>query len=176
MQFGIRTLLLTTTAVAALCAVVFAAPLVVAVPILCAILWICPAFWINGIVYGRGAWRPFFIGGMAAGAMPHFVALYFSVMAAIGLAGGDTLSQLSLGGQWPNLLIAAILLSPGLFALCGGLTGVAVYWQFRLPPAPALPPSTSGEYLVVSGRLVTTPAVPPGDLADRGRIESPRIA
>jgi hypothetical protein len=165
MQFGIRTLLLITTAVAALCAVVFATPPVVAVPILCAILWICPAFWINGIIYGRGAWRPFFIGGLMAGLMPHMVALYFSVMAAIGLVGGDTLGQLSLGGQWPNLLIAAILLSPGLFALCGGLTGVAVYWQFNSPSAPAPPPPAPGEYLVVSGRLVTTPANPSGDLA-----------
>jgi len=165
MQFGIRTLLLITTAVATLCAVVFAAPPVVAVPILCAILWICPAFWINGIVYGRGAWRPFFIGGLTAGAMPHVVALYFSFMAAISVVGGESLSELSLGGQWPNLLIAAILLSPGLFALCGGLTGVAVYWQFRSPPAsaPTLAPS---EYLVVSGRLLTTPVAPPGDVAE----------
>jgi hypothetical protein len=129
-------------------------------------LWICPAFWVNGIIYGRGAWRPFFIGGLMAGLMPHMVALYFSVMAAIGLVGGDTLDQLSLGGQWPNLLIAAILLSPGLFALCGGLTGVAVYWQFRSPPAPALS-TAPGEYLVISGRLQTVPSAP---LSDRGEL------
>jgi hypothetical protein len=50
------------------------------------------------------------------------------------------------------------LLAPGLFAFTGGLTGVCTWWM--LQPAKTQPttelPSPS-DYLVVSGRLTTTP-------------------
>jgi hypothetical protein len=59
---------------------------------------------------------------------------------------------------WPNLIIAAILLAPGLFAFTGGLTGVCTWWMLQAkivkPAADTLSPD---EYLIVSGRLTTTP-------------------
>ncbi len=82
MQFHIRTLLVVMVAVSLLCGLVFAAPPIVCIPVLCTILWICPAVWINGIVYGRGAGRAFFIGGLMAGLGPHIAALYYSAMLA----------------------------------------------------------------------------------------------
>ena len=66
MQFHIRTLLVLMVVVSLLCGVVFAAPPLVCVVVLCTILWVCPAVWVNGIVFGRGAWRAFFIGGFMA--------------------------------------------------------------------------------------------------------------
>lgn len=176
MQFGIRTLLVVTTAVAALCGIVFAAPPIVAVPILCAILWVCPSVWINGIVYARGAWRPFFIGGMAAGIVPHLAALYYSVMIVVGAFGGDSFADLSAGAPWGNLLYACILLGPGVFAFLGGACGVVVYRLHQPPRVSAAPPLASGEYLVVSGRLTTAPAPREAELTHTGRTELPRTA
>ena len=162
MQFTIRSLLVLTAIVSVLCGIVFAAPPILAVPLLCMILWVCPAFWVNGIIYGRGAWRPFFIGGFMAGLVPHLIALYFSITAVILVFSGQSLGDLiDMNLPWPNLLISAILLAPGLFALLGGLTGVCVYWTFQpaqVNSAIAVADSpTPDEYLVVSGRLTTTP-------------------
>jgi hypothetical protein len=160
MQFTIRSLLVVTAIVSLLCGIVFAAPPIVAVPILCAILWICPAFWVNGIIFGRDGWRAFFVGGFMAGLVPHLVALYFSVMGVAVVISGEPLDDI-IGGielPWPNLIIAAILLAPGLFAFSGGLTGVCTWWM--LQPARSLTdgePTLPDEYLVVSGRLTTTP-------------------
>lgn len=159
MQFTIRSLLIVTAFVSILCGIVFAAPPIVAAPLLCAILWVCPAFWVNGIVYGRGVWRPFFIGGFMAGLVPHMMALYYSVVAVVMAFSGEGLDDLvAVTSPFPNLIMSAILLSPGLFAFLGGLTGVCTYWLLQpakvKPAADALSPD---EYLIVSGRLTTTP-------------------
>lgn len=162
MQFTIRSLLVVTALVSVLCGIVFAAPPIVAVPMLCAILWVCPAFWVNGIIFGRDGWRAFFVGGFMAGLVPHLVALYFSVMGIALVFSGEPLDDM-VGGlelPWPNLLIAAILLGPGLFAFAGGVTGVCTWWM--LQPAKAKPNAdglSPDEYLIVSGRLTTTPVV-----------------
>lgn len=160
MQFHIRTLLVVTTVISVLLAVIFAAPPLIAIPILCAILWVCPSFWINGIIYGRGAGRPFFIGGVMAGIGPHLAAVYYSVMIVGTFLDSSAFSELmDPGSRWANVLNAAILLAPGLFALAGGLVGMGVYWLF-LPAraganAPTQPvPATNGEeYVVVTGRI-----------------------
>jgi hypothetical protein len=166
MQFRLRSLFLITAAVAATCGVVFAAPPLVALPLLCTVLWVCPALWVNGIVYGRGPWRAFFIGGLMAGLGPHLAALYYSVLVAASLFDGDSLRSLNFAQQvsdpFPNLVIAAILLAPGLFALLGGWVGMAVYYAFEPPKAkaPQQPPA-SEDYLVIEGRIRPGTAVPP---------------
>jgi hypothetical protein len=160
MQFHIRTLLVVMVAVSLLCGVVFAAPPIVCIAVLCTILWVCPAVWVNGIVFGRGAWRAFFIGGFMAGLGPHLGALYYSVMAAASLFEVSTWAELWEGDdEFANLLNAAILLAPGLFAFLGGISGAATYWL--LQPAKAERASQSpaaDEYLILSGRLTTQPA------------------
>jgi hypothetical protein len=159
MQFTIRSLLVVTALVSVLCGIVFAAPPVVAVPILCAILWVCPAFWVNGIIFGRDAWRAFFVGGFMAGLVPHLVALYFSVTAAVLVLSGQSLDEIiPTATPWPNLIIAAILLAPGLFAFAGGMTGVCTWWMLQPAKVKLAADSLSpDEYLIVSGRLTTTP-------------------
>jgi hypothetical protein len=136
MQFHLRTLLIVMVAVSLLCGVVFAAPPIVCLPVLVTILWVCPAVWLNGIVYGRGAWRAFFIGGFIAGLGPHLGALYYSALAA-----GSVLSE----GAWKDLMevsdepyfnvqFAIYLLSPGLFAFLGGITGAVTYAVLQPSP------------------------------------------
>ena len=161
MQFRLRTLFIITAVVSVMCGLIFAAPPLVALPIFCLILWVCPAFWINGIIYSRGAWRPFFIGGVMAGIGPHLASLYYSIMVAASLFESDSLGDLlKPGGTLPNLAAAGLLLGSGPFALIGGWVGMGVYYAFQ-PPASASPPSPSlatDDYVVIEGRLTTTPA------------------
>ncbi len=154
MQFHIRTLLFVTLAVSLLCGVVFAAPPIVCLPVLCTILWICPAVWVNGIVFGRGAWRAFFIGGFISGLGPHIAALYSSIMLAASFFQGDAWAELMGEEPFTNLIVATQLLAPGLFAFLGGMTGMATYWML-LPPKQerARAAVALDEYVVVSGRL-----------------------
>lgn len=163
MQFNIRALLGLMVVVSVLCGVIFAAPPVVAVPILCTILWVCPALWVNGIIYGRGAWRPFFIGGLMAGLMPHVIAAYISLVTAITAINREPQDLIDASSKWPNVTISVILLGPGLFALLGGLTGVWVYWMFQPDKLKttvthsAIEPPKVDEYVIVSGRLTAVP-------------------
>ncbi|HEX5102266.1 MAG TPA: hypothetical protein VFV87_00540 [Pirellulaceae bacterium] len=160
MQFHLRTLFVVTFAVALLCGVVFAAPPIVCLPVLCAMLWIGPAIWINGIIYGRGAWRPFFIGGVIVGLGPHLGALYYSYMLVVSLFSdvGELSDWFGSEARVANMITAAILLGPGALAFLGGLTGVATYWLLLPPKNERSPkPLAADEYLVVSGRLTTAP-------------------
>jgi len=164
MQFNIRTLLALMVAASVLCGVIFAAPPIVATPILIGLLWISPSLWINGIIYGRGAWRPFFIGGTIAGLVPHLASLYFSVMAVAALFEGDGWTELfEANERFPNLYVAATFLAPGPFSLLGGLVGVWTWWMFQPARAqsatmqPTIESPKVDEYVIVSGRLTTTP-------------------
>lgn len=160
MQFHIRTLIGLMALVSLLCGVVFAAPPIVATPILIGLLWISPALWINGIVYGRGAWRPFFIGGTIAGLAPHLVSLYFANTLAFTLVAGEGWSELLESDErWPHLWVVIAFLAPGPFSLLGGLLGVWTWWMFQ-PGAvgaasieSAVTSPSAHEYLVLSGRL-----------------------
>jgi hypothetical protein len=163
MQFHIRTLLVVTFAVSVLCALVFASPPIVCIPVLCALLWIGPAIWINGIIYGRGVWRPFFIGGVITGLGPHLGALYYSFMVIGSLFDGGSMSEwFGAEGRFANLITAAILLGPGVLAFLGGIAGVTTYWML-LPTKKELGAGAFApdEYLVVSGRLTTAPVERP---------------
>lgn len=162
MQFRLRSLFILTAVASVLCGLIFAAPPIVALPIFCVILWVCPAFWITGMIYSRGAWRPFFIGGVMAGIGPHLAALWYSIMVVISLLGGDGIAELTppLGG-FTNIFMAAMLLGSGPFALLGGWTGMGVYYAFQ-PPAsapPMTPTPANNDYVVIEGRLTTTPAL-----------------
>src|SRR5687768_5298242 len=164
MQFTIRLLLALMVAVSLLCGVMFAAPPIVATPILLGLLWISPALWINGIIYGRGGWRPFFIGGTMAGLVPHLTSLYVSGMAIGEVLDGGWLSALneSTSESWPNMFASLTFLAPGPFAILGGLLGMWTWWMFQPRPSrQAVDSTTAGEYLVVSGRLVTAPVPQP---------------
>lgn len=159
MQFNIRFLLGLMVAVSLLCGVVFAAPPIVATPILISLLWISPALWINGIVYGRGAWRPFFIGGTIAGFGPHLGAVYYTGMIAAQLFDSSGWTELTEGGRLTNLMIGAVFVFPGVFSLLGGLLGMWTWWMLQPTKAApdrresAITSPASHEYVIVSGRL-----------------------
>jgi hypothetical protein len=67
------------------------------------------------------------------------------------------------GDRMTNLMIAAVFLFPGVFALLGGLMGVWTWWMLQPAKAqstalqPTMESSRVDEYLIVSGRLTTTP-------------------
>lgn len=159
MQFNMRFLLALMAAVSVLCGVVFAAPPFVATPVLAGLLWISPSLWINGIIYGRGGWRPFFIGGTIAGLVPHAASLYFSVSVVSEIIDGSWSEIFEASDRWPNLYAALTFLAPVPFSLLGGLVGVWTWWMFQ--PAkgaahPDQPPNHApavDEYVIVSGRL-----------------------
>jgi hypothetical protein len=158
MQFRLRSLFILTAVVSVMCGLIFAAPPIVALPIFCLILWVCPAFWITGIIYGRGAWRPFFIGGVMAGIGPHLASLYYSIMVVASLFDGSTLEGLLKLDSGPgNLAMAGMLLGSGPFALLGGWIGMAVYYAFQPPKGSATPSLANDDYVVIEGRLTTTP-------------------
>lgn len=161
MQFRLRSLFILTAVVSVLCGLIFAAPPIVAIPVFCMILWVCPAFWITGIIYGRGAWRPFFIGGVMAGIGPHLASLYYSIVVIISLLGGGGLGDLtSPNNGLANLIAAGMLLGSGPFALLGGWTGMGVFYAFQ-PEKTTLPKTSApanDDYVVIEGRLTTTAA------------------
>jgi hypothetical protein len=135
MQFRLRTLLAVITYLSVIFALVFAAPPVVAWPLLGLLLLVSPAVWIAGIVYGRGAWRAFFIGGTAAGIGP-FVTTSLTAL----IYGVDGLSPLlrdwsdltaNVGDRWTVIFVSCFLLSSGPIAMIGGLLGCLVYGCFK---------------------------------------------
>jgi hypothetical protein len=163
MQFNIRTLLALMVVASVFCGIVFAAPPIVATPILIGLLWITPSLWINGIIYGRGAWRPFFIGGTIAGLGPHLGAVYYTAMVAVQLLDSNGWTELLEGDRLTNLMVAAVFLFPGVFALLGGLMGVWTWWMLQPAKAqsatmqPASESPKVDEYVIVSGRLTAVP-------------------
>lgn len=160
MQFRLRSLFILTAVVSVMCGLIFAAPPIVAIPVFCLILWVCPAFWITGVIYGRGAWRPFFIGGVMAGIGPHLASLYYSILVVGSLFENSSWAELlQPGHELKNLLSAGMLLGSGPFALLGGWTGMAVYYAFQLPKdhTSASPSLANDDYVVIEGRLTTTP-------------------
>jgi hypothetical protein len=166
MQFPLRALLILMVVVSVFCGLVFGAPPIVTLPVLLVILWISPAVWINGIIYGRGAWRPFFIGGTMGGLAPHLGALYYSIMSAVALiddVNGSWAELVAMGtteARWANIYIATVFLVPGVFALFGGLAGVGTYWMCQ--------PAKSKQSANIAPPIErAASAVPPSHLARR---------
>jgi hypothetical protein len=139
-QFHIRTLLVVMVVVSMLCGVVFAASPLVAFPVLCVALWVSPSFWLCGILYARGAWRSFFIGGAAAGFVPHWIANYYSLRLTSSVLSGpmfvdlpEVFYYLDAVALSPNLMFAVVFLSPTVVAFVGGLVATWTYWTFYEP-------------------------------------------
>jgi hypothetical protein len=128
MRFRLRTLLALCTLVAVFCALFFAAPIYVELPVLALIVLIAPSVWICGACFGRGAWRPFFLGGICAGWLPHLILVYYAL--AAGLSEGLS-SFTETSSEEFNLItrfaIAGLFLFSGVVAAIGGSCGVLVY-------------------------------------------------
>ncbi len=143
MQFRLRTLFIITAIVCVYCSILNA-PVFIAFPLFCAFVWLTPAYWIAGVIYAREAKRAFFIGGLAAGAVP-FIALVFCslVMAVDGpwrwsrgygrYEFGET--------QLINMICSLFIFAPVVLAFLGGWISLAVYRSMQ-PPKP-VPPAAS---------------------------------
>jgi hypothetical protein len=139
MQFSLRTLFLVMLVVALVCGFFVAAPLALVGMVLAIVLWTCPAFWITAVVYSRGRWRPFFIGGMAAGLAPYLAVVFWSFPLTVEVLGDvmddfpPSLADSDLLAIEPmvNIALTTIVLLPGFASLMGGLIALAVYRTFR---------------------------------------------
>jgi len=93
-----------------------------------------------------------------AGIGPHLASLYYSIMAVAALFENNSWTELLHPGQGlTNLLSAGMLLGSGPFALLGGWTGMAVYYAFQPPKSNATASLANDDYVVIEGRLTTTP-------------------
>lgn len=138
MQFRLRSLFILTAAVAVFCGII-TAPWFLAIPLLCALSCLWPAYWIAGVIYARDSRRAFFIGGIAAGALPYIVLAVFIIAAAFDEF--DMFRFTRRRGYTENLLTnlfaAGIVLTPTVLAFLGGWIALAVYRSLQ-PPKPVV--------------------------------------
>lgn len=141
MQFSLRTLFILTAIVCVYCGILNA-PVFIAFPLFCALVWLTPAYWIAGVIYAREARRAFFIGGLAAGAVP-FVALVFCslVMAVDGpWRWSRSYGRYEFGEtQLINMIASLFIFAPVALAFLGGWISLFVYHSLQ-PPRPVPPP------------------------------------
>jgi hypothetical protein len=140
MQFRLLSILIAITLLSVLCAVIFAMPGFISVPMLTLILWISPSLWITGAIYARGRKQAFFIGGLAAGAVPFVVsALYSATVAAAAVieADYDELWNPNRNDDRSAVIFLCLwLLVPGVCSVCGGVLGIFMHWRNAPRPAP----------------------------------------
>jgi hypothetical protein len=131
MQFRLITLFIATAAVAVVCGLITSAPPVLAIPVFCVMLWLAPAFWIGGVVYARGIWRAFFIGGVAVGAIPYLTVVVYGSFLSLYWVGGVFGTSLGPDNRLVNLIAASIVFAPIVLALFGGWITMAVHVTFQ---------------------------------------------
>ena len=161
MQFRLRTLLVAITFIAMHLAVFFAVPIYVELPLLAMVVLVSPAFWNCGACFAKGSCRPFFVGAICAGWIPHVALLYtgFGMVAPV-FSGFSSVENLEDWGMGERLLAALVYSFPGFCALLGGTCGMLVYrWFGPEQTKPADEPSKLRDaYVLVESRL--TPLAP----------------
>lgn len=181
MRFRLRTLLLGMTAAGALCGLFFACPLVIEAPLLVLCLLVSPAVWIVGALFGKGAWRPFFVGGIAAGWAPYACVTFYTMLTLFSVASdADSFGEVAgffAGEEFElagRVMIALAFLFPGLVSFLGGGAGVLVYrWcgegaKATPMPQPEKPASRLSEpYVLIESRV--TPLAEPSSAATPAR-------
>jgi len=145
MQFRLRTLFILTAIVCVYFGVLNAPPFI-AIPLYCAIVWLTPAYWIAGVIYAREARRAFFVGGLAAGTLPFFILIYYSLNVVFD--GWGPWGYRNYGGrgfygeyQLMNLVASLFIFAPVVLAIVGGWISWAVYYGVQ-PPRPVSPPTS----------------------------------
>lgn len=132
MRIKLSVLFIVIALIALVCSILFMAPIFVA-GLFCGftIIW-APAIWLTGAIYSRGIWRPFFIGGMFTGVLPHIVAVYYGLMVVLTSTSDFFEEGLNLGIESKELLAARLMLAcvwsiPGFFAFTGGAISMLTY-------------------------------------------------
>jgi hypothetical protein len=146
MQFRLAHLITVSVIIAILCGLAFAAPPIIGTPLLGCFLAICPAIWFAGAFYARGHLQAFFIGGIAAGAVPFSVCVVFTVTDLITLYNeymgivpvyfpqlGDGSVPATEPTYWTPAIQSSAWMSnlltllPGPFSFTGGAISVLIY-------------------------------------------------
>src|SRR5687768_14394060 len=134
MQFSLRTLFIITGVICVYCGILNA-PQFIAIPLFCAIVWLMPAYWIAGVIYAREGRRAFFIGGLAAGAVPFAAMALFSIVMILDdgpWRWGRNFGRYELGEtQMINLIASLMIFAPVLLAFFGGWISRAVYFSLQ---------------------------------------------
>ena len=122
--------------IALVCGLLFMTPIFIA-GLFCmfTIIW-TPAIWLTGAIYARGIWRPFFIGGMFTGFVPHMIAVYYGMMIVFSSGAQVFEKGLNLGVESEELLTTRLVLAgvwamPGFFAFSGGAMSMLTYRILR---------------------------------------------
>ena len=136
MRIKLSMLFLAMAMIALVCGILFMTPVFVAGAFcLFTIIW-TPAIWLTGAIYARGIWRPFFIGGMFTGFVPHVIAVYYGMLIVFSSGTNVFEKGLNLGIASDELLTTRLVLAgvwamPGFFAITGGAISMLTYRILR---------------------------------------------
>jgi hypothetical protein len=146
MQFQLRTLFI-VMGVFCVYLGLLNAPFIISVPCYCLIAWSMPAYWIAGLVYARHERRAYYLGGVAAGASPYLIMLFFSIMLAADgpWRWGRWIDRYDWDEIWFfNFTASLFMLGPLLVAFLGGWIAYLVHRSVRpaeSDPALQTPPA-----------------------------------
>jgi hypothetical protein len=132
MRLRLSSLLIVIALIALVLGILFMTPLFIAGAFCVITMILTPAIWLTGVIYARGIWRAFFIGGTLTGFMPHFVLVIYGLISATQLGSEVVEKGLNLGVApeevWAiRLAVAAVWSIPGVFAFTGGAVAMATY-------------------------------------------------
>lgn len=131
MQYRLSTLLIVMFLIGVYLAILNM-PTFIAVFLFFAAVLVTPAYWVTGAVYAREQRRAYFIGGIAAGAVPFLLLGYFGMMMSFRGPGPFNFNRYQLGEtQLLNMLMSVFVFSPALLAFAGGWIGQSVYHSLQ---------------------------------------------
>lgn len=136
MRMKLSMLFIMVSMIAFILGILFMTPLVIAGAFCLITMCITPAVWLTGIIYGRGIWRAFFIGGMLTGFVPHFVIMVYALLAGTQSLTSVADQGLNLGVETEQIRpyrlgIAIVWSIPGVFAIAGGMASMVTYRILR---------------------------------------------
>jgi len=153
MRFSLRSLFIVIACTSIYCAVVFAIPVVLSFLALTVMTLLFPPIAVGGIVYGRGAWRAFWIGCAASGFVPCFIAAYM----------GTTVSAMLLLGDYDsedvNRWYCAGLAFCHALVVVYGMIVVAMRWVHEVRITDARRDDSSDHYSVIHRRIALDQAL-----------------
>jgi len=127
MQYRLSTLLI-VTALIGIYLGILNMPTFIAVFIFFAAALVTPAYWVTGVIYARERRRAYFIGGIAAGAIPYLILVGFGLMIGMDVPWRWGRNRYEFGEtQIINMMLSGLILSPALLAFAGGWIGQRVY-------------------------------------------------
>ena len=97
MRIRLSMILIVISLIALVLGILFMTPLVIAGAFCVISMILTPAIWLTGVIYARGIWKAFFIGGMLTGFLPHLVLVIYELISAMQLGSEVVEKGLNLG-------------------------------------------------------------------------------